>query len=556
MRSTFYGLDIASKGLFVAQRQLDVMGHNVANANTEGYSRQRFITAAVPAPGVMGKFAPMSKGQVGHGVETLSLDQIRDRFLDRQYRQEVAKTSYWDTRASALYYVEDVFNGTADTRLDAIISRFFNSAQELTKNPTDQSIRTTLLKSAEHLTTVMHEYHSQLVDLMYQQDYMLTVQADVINQYSKQIAALNDSILRFEQGGQIANDLRDHRNLLLDKLATLVDISYEEMGIGKYSINGRELTTMMVTIGPERDLLIGHTEYIELISEPDSSIDNYVVDSMDSDALHTVRFGEVKDYRPDREPTFTYQDLGLFPDFPSDGDAVIFGGGELKSYLDMRDGINSEDIRDGAVGIPYYIRQLDILAQALVEEFNRVHTEGWTMPYTDADGNDWDSRNGVLFFAVPGDPPEYDAPWITAGNIRLSEDILASVFNIAASGETVLRDEDGHFHTGNNENALRFISDVKERNDIDYIGSFEGFFKSFIAELAAEVSSANQMYSAEAVLTDSIQAQRLSVMSVSLDEEMLDMVRFQHAYNAAARALTTMDEMLEVMINRMGRVGL
>ncbi|GHV07848.1 flagellar hook-associated protein 1 [Clostridia bacterium] len=520
MRSTFYGLNIATSGLFTAQKQLDVMGHNIANANTEGYSRQRFITQAVPPPGYNPQFAVIEKGQVGQGVSTLSLDQIRDRFLDRQFRQENSKNAYWSTRSSALYYVEDVFNGDQSTSLSGIIGTFFNAVQELSKNPTDEAIRTNMTQETRKMTDVFHSYYDQMRDLMYQQDYALQQQVQVVNEYTAQIVALNENIFKYEQGGQVANDLRDQRNLLLDKMSSLVDITYQEVGTGKYNINGRELTKLQVNIGAEGAMLIDHLESRALIAEQDES--NDVTDAMDQPLpteklLHSIRFEDT-------------------------GELLEMSSGELLSLQDIRDG-NEKDNQ----GLPYFIARLDELAKAIVEVFNDVHMNGYTAPYTDLNGEFHESTTGIPFFDVTG---------LTASKIALSEEILASGFNIAASSELVTKDEEGHFNTGNNINALDLIRLVKERNDIPIIGSFEGYFKSYISEMAAEVGHANQMSAAEMVLVDSLSAQKLSVMGVSVDEEMTDMIRFQHAYNAAARSITAMDEMLEMLIMRTGRVGL
>lgn len=526
MRSTFYGLDIANKGLFVSQRQIDSTGHNISNANTEGYSRQRFITAAIPAPGYGQQFATVTKGQVGGGVATLSLDQIRDKFLDRQYRQEQSKANYWETKSSALYYIEDVFNGDHSSSLAGIIGTFFNAVQEMTKNPTDEAIRTNLIQEARKMIDVMNSNYNQLKDLMYQQDYALAQQVNTINEISQQVADLNENIFKFEQGGQVANDLRDTRNLLIDKLSGIVDVQYNEIGTGKYNINGLELTTMEITIGANSDLLVSHMDRYEL--EAVQEYKNSVVENMSKDDaqppesdLHVIRFKD-------------------------DGTELEVTGGTIKGYLDIRDGEDKDN-----QGIPYFIAQLDQLAAALVETFNDVHRQGWSVPYTDKDNVSFESETGIPFFAED---------CLTAASISLSSKILDSGFNIAASSMVVERslDADGawHFNTGNNETALNLIKEVKERTDIPIIGSFEGFYKSFISELAAEVGHSNQMDTSEQVLVDSLDSQRLSVMGVSIDEEMTSLIRYQHAYNASARTITAMDEMLDVLINRTGRAGL
>jgi flagellar hook-associated protein 1 FlgK len=541
MRSTFYGLNIGNKGLFVAQRQLDSTGHNIANANTVGYSRQRFVTSAVPPPGFQQKFAPISKGQVGAGVETLSLDQIRDQFLDRQYRHEQTKANYWSTKSNALYYIEDVFNGEHETSLVGIMGSFFNAVQELTKNPTDEAIRTNMIQEARKMIDVMHSNYSQLRDLMYQQDYALAMQVNTINEISQKIASLNENIFKYEQGGNVANDLRDTRNLLIDQLSTLVDIQYREVGTGKYNIHGLELSTMEINIGVDNEPLIVHKDFRRLYA--DQSAKNDVIfdieyslgaDLPDESLLHHIRF----------------EDSDVF----GGGDTMLeVSGGSIKGYIDIRDG-NDRDNQ----GIPYFIARLNELAKALVETFNEVHEQGWTVPYTNKDGIFFESATGISFFAED---------CLTAATIRLSDEVLASGFNIAASSQVVQRvrnPDDGmdgpdgvwHFNTGNNEIALRLLTEVKGRNDIPVIGSFEGYYKSFISELAAEVGNAKQMDLAEQVLVDSLESQRLSVMGVSIDEEMTHLIRFQHAYNAAARTITSMDDLLDVLINRTGRAGL
>jgi flagellar hook-associated protein 1 FlgK len=534
MRSTFSGLDIGNKGLFIAQRQIDATGHNIANANTVGYSRQRFVTSAVPPPGFNQQFAVVTRGKVGGGVESLSLDQIRCQFLDRQFRHEQTKANYWSTKSHALYYIEDVFNGEHDTSLVGIMGTFFNAVQELTKNPTDEAIRTNLIQEARKMIDVMRSNYAHLEDLMYQQDYALVQQVTTINEISQKIASLNENIFKYEQGGNVANDLRDARNLLIDQLSALVDVQYKEVGTGKYNIHGIELTTMEISIGIDAEPLVVHKEFRSLYA--DQSHDNDVTEAMDQplpdeSKLHVIRF-------VDHEF------------FGGADDLLEVGGGSIKGYLDIRDG-NDRDNQ----GIPYFIAQLDSLAKALVETFNEVHMEGYTVPYTDRDGMSFNSETGIPFFAVDS---------LTAATIRLSDEVLASGFNIAASSQVVERvrntDEDPegvwHFNTGNNEIALRLLKEVKGRNDIPIIGSFEGFYKSFISELASEVGNAKQMDLAEQVLVDSLESQRLSVMGVSIDEEMTYLIRFQHAYNAAARTITSMDDLLDVLINRTGRAGL
>jgi flagellar hook-associated protein 1 FlgK len=527
MRSTFHGLNIANMGLFVAQKQIDVSAHNVANANTVGYSRQRFVTSAIDPLGAKQRFAPLQRGAVGGGVETLSLDQIRDIFLDKQYRTEFSKSSYWTTRSQGLYYIEDVFNSVDSASLDGVMSDFFNAIQELTKNSTDEAIRTNVIAQAKKMIDCFRMYHDQLTDLMRQQDSNLFEESKHTNEILTRLAQLNDDIMKFEIGGSIANDLRDERNLLLDELSSMMDISYVEVSYDppQYNIYGRELAVLKVFVGSDvnnEDNLLVEGKYAHLLEIDEEEGLNELADNNEPQVItHAIRLAS---------------GILLHPD-----EIEGYHTGILKSYQDMRDG----DTMDNQ-GIPYFLNQLNVMVNALVYEFNLIHQEGYTMPYvgvTSASG----SVSGIDFFDPDG---------VTANTIAISEEVLLSAFNIAASSVEVVIDADGHLETGNNENALALIRGVKERVDIDEVGSFEGYFKNFLGNLASEVSLANNMRDAQEVLLVSIQRQRESIMTVSLDEEMTDLIRFQHAYNAAARCITTMDEALDRLINGTGRVGL
>lgn len=518
MRSTFYGLDIANKGLFVAQRQIDLTGHNISNANTEGYTRQRFVTTAVDPSGAYSQWAPINKGTTGGGVQTLTIDQIRDKFLDKQYRNENTRTNYWETRNDALYYVEDVFRNLDKGGLSDQLSSFFSAIQELSKNATDGAVRTEVIERAKAFTETLHANYEQLKSLMYQQDDMLVAETKRINDIGQQLTELNQNILKFELSGSNANDLRDKRNLLLDELSGLADISYQEVDSGKQNVNGLSIGTLVVKIGG--DTFVNHNTYRAVTTQQD--LTNDMLDMFpsqpvpNSDKLHSVRFAD-------------------------DNSLVNLTGGKMKAYIDMRDG----NVQNNQ-GIPYFKAQLDKLAKGLVETFNAIHETGYTMPYTDSNSVYHPSQTGIPFFDPAG---------LTIDTITLSSFIKESPFNVAAAQKPVVMDAAGHYETGNNEVGLA-LAKLKLKSDLPVLGGFESYYSNFITELASEVSHAGKMTDQEYSLLDGLGAQRASVSGVSVDEEMTNLIRFQHAYNAAARAITAMDEALDVLINRTGRVGL
>jgi flagellar hook-associated protein 1 FlgK len=224
-------------------------------------------------------------------------------------------------------------------------------------------------------------------------------------------------------------------------------------------------------------------------------------------------------------------------DGPAAGTAVDIAGGSLKSLLDLRDGNTSDNM-----GIPWVVDQLNHFARNLANEFNTVHQQGWTMPIGSA------SETGVSFFDIPGG--DYDN--ITAANFAVDNVIKEDVYKIAASGAEI---EANMYEQGNNENAKNMIA-MFDRNDIgNGIGSFNSFMKSLIGFMAVEISHTNKMQDSQAVMQSSVDTQRMSLSGVSLDEEMTNMIKYQHSYSAAARAVTAIDEMLDVLINKTGLVG-
>ncbi len=517
MASTFYGLNIASSGLSVSQRQINLTGHNIANANTLGYTRQRLTTSAIAPPGANSKWLPGERAAVGGGVTPQSLDQIRDKFLDRQIRNENGRAQYWDTKYNTLYYVEDVFNNMDTSNLNKLMNNVFDAFQEFSTNSTDSAVRREVIEKAQAMVETFHIYYNQMKDIMGQQDEMLVAQSKRINDIAKEMAELNTAIFKYEISGENANDLRDRRNLLLDELSGIADISYKEVPTGKTDINGKEMYTLQVSLGSNKD-------------EKGNPINNILVDHKDYNALTVTT-------KPAGYPALDNVSV-----IQINGSDLNLSSGIMKSLTDMRDGNKSDN-----QGIPYFISQLDTLAAAMVKSVNDIHTAGYTMPYTDEHGVFHESTKGINFFDPAG---------TTLATISLSKEIKDNVNNLAgSSAQVTLKPGTQDLETGNNEIAKKLAA-LKQATGLGGVGNFEKYYNTFITGLASEVSYASKTSDLEAALVMGLEEQRTSVSGVSVDEEMTHLVRFQHAYNAAARVLTSMDEALDVLINRTGRVGL
>ncbi|MCL1975864.1 MAG: flagellar hook-associated protein FlgK [Firmicutes bacterium] len=517
IRPTFYGLEIAKTGLYMSQLGMDVTAHNIANVDTPGYTRQRVVTQSIDPFNALYRLKPLNTYKVGGGVELKILDQIRDEFLDWQFRNEQSDYSKWATRAQGLRYIEplyDEFSGGGPLRV--AITELFDAFSELSRNPSDREPREAARQAALTMIEAFQQTYSNLLVQRDVQNQAIKGTADAINDITEQIAMLNKTINNYEYENpmHMANDLRDKRNLLLDQLSALIDIKYEPA-------NG----------------------YVNITTADGISLVN---------GLHVNKIEARLDEDPITKDANSYYRLFLVDTnsaLPSETELTIKNvkGGELAGHLQLRD-------NDGASnpGVPYFMDRLNVLANAIAKEINAIHSMGYTFPGSENGVALDKSHNGVAFF-------EFD---ITKGicdangniNFKLSEDILESVWNIACSDEPIDLDDPITAKGGNNRIAL-LLEELINSTTLDTIGNIFSFMTTVTVEVAGAIKHAASIADSLGANLLNIDNNRTSISGVSLDEEMTNMIKYQHSYDASARMVTAMDEMLETLINRMGVVG-
>jgi len=568
MRSTFYGLEVSRTGLYTSQNELNVTGHNISNVDTVGYTRQRLNTAAIPAQSANSMIAIDNRATAGRGVEAQTVDQIRDLFADAKYRQENSDTDYWEVMMNEFSQVESLFNSvleqdSASGSIYSYLDTFYAALSALDAKPESKDIRENVLTAAEQLSECLNYLYGKMEEHHDDINSAVKVTVDRINGIAESIANLNKQIFGYELTGAKANDLRDQRNLLLDELSGLINIGYYEDAQGY----------LVVTIGTRE--LVNGVEY-----------DLLAVDPRGADNQMDVAANIEEDYIGKQYSVVWADPMGQPSQNPRD--KVYPMSGELKAYLDMRDGNTVENS-----GIPYIADILNEVARKIAREVNEVHQQGWTMPFTQKevpggleqvflyddvngashrsdyglitetiDGQQityYPSTQGVNFFEVG---PENDYSKVTAGNFRVSDEIMQCVYFIAASSEKVTVSGQVNENLSLNQNAGNNLN-VKEimalYNNEDSTGNTDNFqdrIKALLTTVANVQEEYNSMFAAQEVRLNAIEDERQSVAGVSIDEEMTNMVRFTHAYNANARVITAIDEELDVLINRMGKVGL
>ncbi|QQK81580.1 flagellar hook-associated protein FlgK [Salicibibacter cibi] len=490
MTSTFHGLQAAYKGLMGQQSALKTTGHNIANANTEGYTRQRVnfnASQAYPAPG---KNAPSIPGQVGTGVDVENIERVREHFLDAQYREENANAGYWEQTLTAMKRMEEVMNEQSETGLLAeAMDEFWGSLHDLSANPDDASTREiTAQRAAALADTYNHMVGSMQTNKRGIEDEIDT-SVKVVNGLLAQTNDLNEEIAQIEAQGQIPNDLYDQRDRVIDELSEYINIEIEPENPGSHTHPAAEGGISVYVVDDDGNRL-GDGDGVAIVqgeSGNEGHLELAVEKDDEESVVESINFGA---------------DLELLGDHHGKLGALVdaFGYGE-------EDGLYQSKITD-----------LNHLMTAFIGEFNDVHQEG-----VDLNGD-----QGMNFFDLDDE-----------GVLSVNQDIMDDTDLIAAAQSN---------NDGDGSNALA-LANAREDS------GFDSTYQSIIGEMAIEVDEARTMNETSMVRRDTIEMNRQSVSSVSLDEEMTNMIQFQHAYNASSRMVTVIDEMLEQVINQMGIVG-
>ena len=550
MRTTFFGLEIARKGLQTSQRSLDVTGHNIANANTPGFTRQRAIIGATTPWTVPSMQKPHQAGQVGTGVQVEEIKRIRDQFIDLQVRNENKELGYWSERADVLQKIEVIINEPSTTGLRTVMDQFWESMQELSKSPESQAVRATVRQRAIAVAETFNHIHRQMYELQEDVNDKLNVKVLEINSIANQIRDLNDQIVRIEVGKEAglrenANDLRDRRDVLLDQLSRIVDTRYKEDQDG----------SMRVMIGSKTLVMGNRVSLLETKTYSETELAG--LSDYDRSRLHGMSFVKWQD-----------------------GSELRLASGELKSLIESVGYIETLGGVKSVKGIiPDMMMEIDHLANSIVTATNWVHLQGYGL----------DDTVARLFFqqeVVQADPPVpgdfYLAP-IRARDMKVHEDIINDTSKIAASrsldinGKPLPGDGSHALALAQLKHALTMITDREYMASLqpvampptppadfvpmytipgrEFTATFDDFFRGFIGQLGIDTQEAERMAENQEMLVGQQMNRREILSGVSLDEEMTNMIRFQHAYNAAARTITTMDEMLDTLINRVGLVG-
>lgn len=314
--SNFFTLNIARRAMQVSTKALEISAHNVANANTPGFSRQRGVIQTTPPHLIASRNMPPGPGQVGTGVEVAEIIRVRSEMLDLQVRGQTTALGFWEAKQEAVSYLSGVYMEPSENGLNTAMERFWASWQEVAKNPTSEATRTSLLESAISLSSSFHSLSVQTTNLLEDLNNQVVLKVDEVNNIASSIAQLNVEIASARAVGYNPNDLMDKRDLLLDQLSRLADVRIHHLETG--AIN--------VSLGGK--VLVQNTKVFTLEAQNVSG--------------------------------------KMVPVWQRDGSSMSASQGELAGLAEVYD-----YIRDEVLG------RLNELARTLADEVNALHTSGY-----------------------------------------------------------------------------------------------------------------------------------------------------------------------------------
>lgn len=561
MQSTFFGLNIALQGLYASRTGLDVTNHNISNSSTKGYTRQ-LVQQRASTPISL----KTGKGMLGTGVEVYGIKQMRDVYLDTKFRSENATLGEYVTKSSSSSQLETIFDAFSSTNFSKMLDTVYDSLQDLSTNPSDESYRAIVKQNTISYTQYFNQVSQKLQSA--QEDLNFNVNATVkqINSYAEQIQNLNRQIYKSEMDGSAANDLRDQRNVIVDELSQLVNVTASEDDNGHFrvSLNGQVLVdhTDKYVLEVKQREEIKETEFN--VTDNPAMYNKYaaITGSTDPDVIYDAYKADYDKYREtNTENLYDIYWAGTGVQLDTT-DANL--SGKLKGYLDMRDGNNNTaasgntelDEATNYKGVPYYLDKLN----EFVRTFAKLMNEGESYDGTQiakggfADGTNLNGTTNIGLFSYKNPDGTYntgditsatfDYSKITAANFSISKEVNDDVNNIATTFDVNADKE-------NNGLILEIIG-LKHDSRAFSQGEIVDYMTAVTSELAINTKQAASFEKNQQNITLSIENQKLSVSGVLLNEEISNMIKYQQIYGAAARMITTMDEIYDTTINKLG----
>ncbi len=622
MGSTFAGIEMGKRSIMAHSTQISTAGHNISNADTEGYTRQRVTVST---------FEPLYRpdleraevaGQIGQGVQTESINRLRDELLDARIVSQTNTEAYWATRDSYYVQIEQIYNEPDDVSVRFNMDKFWNSWQELTVDPDSDAARMAVITRGDSLVNSFQQQYKSLRGIADQIDGDIRATVKQVNDYSKQIADLNMEIVRVKALGDNPNDLMDRRDLLVEKLANLVNVTVTQKDPDEFMVHtdGQILVQGGIARQLDYEPQLDNNGYGKLVWH-DTNVDAHfkggslgaLVELRDVDLrkeiqnLNTValNFADlVNDIHRNAIGKNNVTGLDMFVQHPfventngnfdTDGDGV-----EDRSYIFRLTGTNAlkptEQVglegtiilngKEGNVSISYYgtdtvesiinrINDSQAEVKAYLDRNNNlvlkatsseaIENPDYTIRHVEDSGMFLTGYAGILSASGEGGAFDFNranavdslagAQFAVSPILNPAEyiEINDRLHNDVSSVAAAFANQQGYAEPGDARAAVEIAA---IRNTKVMIGSqrtFDDYFADSVTNVGLKGEQAANMLASQNAIMDDLRNLRDSISGVNIDEELADILKFQHGYNAAARFVTVQDELLDTLINRLG----
>lgn len=542
MVSLFSSLNIAAGALTVNESAISVVSHNVANMNTEGYHKQRVNLATRNIAGVIGDNV-QAQVRANGGVKIANVMRYNDQYLNNYYRDQLSKLNEYEQQLGNLGDLADIFNDLEGEGIDGALSDFYKAINNLNEYPASSTARINFIETVKTLTSTLNAKSQQLGELTSKalgdgesqealENSKIYVYYQQFNDKLSELAEVNKALQCTQTGTLEANNLLDKRDLILNDIAKFTEIRVEEKRNGSVDLYvGDTALVQGAKVTGELDIQTAKS-YCEQngLTYPD----DWIVKDEDGNPVLDKNGNTI----PREAAVISIKGQVNIADANS-----IITGGALGGMLHSTD-INGEGLNAGKVQ-----ESLDCLAGAVAKIFNDLNTrqgaycinpdDTGKLMATDADN--------LIFVGLDADGNP-GAP-ITAGNIAINPDLLADdgcwKLSCAYFKEGENFDENA---VGNAQNAAAMLETRNEKSDLLDGMSIEDYYTALLGKIAAGGNSAQTLYDTQEGLVDSIYNQLKSATNVDLNEELVDLVKYQTAYAAAAQVFNTVNNCLDTLM--------
>ncbi|MBR5645758.1 MAG: flagellar hook-associated protein FlgK [Treponema sp.] len=623
MGSTFSGIELGKRSIMAHTDAITTAGHNISNANTEGYSRQRVQIKEFDPLYKPDLERPERPGQIGQGVDTLSINRIRDELLDKRIVAQANVETYWETRSNYYTMLEQIYNEPYDISVRSNMDKFWEAWQELSVNPESQAARQAVVTRGETLTDSIQQRWESLdgITQIINGDIEATVKQ--VNDLANQIAAINGEIVRVRGMGDNPNDLLDRRDLLVDKLSKLINITTDQRDPDEFMVHVDGKVFVQGIIARQYELVprfddTGFNKVVWKDTQDDAFFSGgklgALLELRDVDIRNevqnlntlTMNFADlVNDVHRNAVGANRVTGLDFFVEHPFvenvNGNYDRDGDGELDtSYVFRFTGTNALDMQqqvgiegtitlsgtEGNVEIVYHhtdtveviINRINDSAsevKAYLDRNNHLVLKATTsqsldnpdfvIRHVEDSGFFLSGYSGIL--RGNGADNAYDfaqvdsvnalvenaqfsvSPYINpSAYIEVNKSIKNDVMSVAAA----YLDASGNVNLGDGRAAVEIASIRNTKIMVGGMKTFDDYFADAVTNVGLKGEQAETNLLSQNAIMGDLRDLRESISGVNIDEELADVMKFQHGYNAAAKFITVWDSLIDTVINRLG----